>query len=191
MLHTTRAARPLGRRALTLTHHGCTPTLAPTAFVAPTASVVGEVSVGAGASIWYGCVLRGDVAPIVVGERTNIQDGTVIHVASSRLGKRGALPTMIGDDVTVGHMALLHACTLGDRSFVGMGAIVMDGVVVESGAMVAAGALLTPGKTVRSGELWAGRPAKFFRKLSEGELKNIDVSAAQYVEVGQSHIGLE
>src|SRR5690606_27614238 len=123
----------------------------------------GDVTVGAETGIWFGCVLRGDVDRIRIGARTNIQDGTVVHV-SHRDG-----PTVIGDEVTVGHLALLHACTLEDRSFVGMKACVMDGAVVESGAMVAAGALVTPGKRVPSGQLWAGSPARPMRDLTEAE----------------------
>src|SRR5580693_6024893 len=134
-----------------LAYRGVMPKIDPTAFIAPGAVIIGDVEIGPETSIWFGCVLRGDVNVIRIGARTNIQDGTVIHVASglqpARMGAgsgipEGGYPTIIGDDVTVGHMALLHACTLADNSFVGMRATVMDGCVVESFAMLAAGALL-------------------------------------------------
>ena len=123
-----------------LPFQGVYPTIAGDAFVADTAAVIGNVSIGAGSGIWFNCVLRGDVHTIRIGARSNIQDGTVIHVS------RGTHATTIGDHVTVGHMCLIHGCTLEDRAFVGMNATVMDGCVVEGGGMVAAGALLTPCK---------------------------------------------
>ena len=155
--------------ALILPHAGKSPRIHPDAFVAENAVVIGDVEIAAGASVWYGCVLRGDVNRIVVGENTNIQDGTVVHVDAERADLPGGLPTLIGANITIGHMALLHACVLEDGCFVGMRATVMDAAVVESGAMVAAGALLTPNKRVPGGELWAGSPAKLMRPLSDGE----------------------
>jgi carbonic anhydrase/acetyltransferase-like protein (isoleucine patch superfamily) len=163
-----------------------TPKIAADAFIAETAVVIGAVEIGAGSSIWYGCVLRGDSNSIKIGARTNIQDGTIIHVNHEREGAAGT-KTTIGSDVTVGHMALLHACTLEDGSFVGMKACVMDGVVVESGAMVAAGALVTPGKRVKRGELWAGSPAKLMRPLSEKEIAYFAYSAQHYAELAASY----
>ena len=140
---------------------GVMPVLGENVFVAPGAKVIGDVHIGSESSIWYGCILRGDVNEIRIGARTNIQDGTVIHVSSKGQG------TYIGDDIAVGHMALLHACTLEDRAFVGMKAVIMDGAVVETGGMVAAGALITPGKRVKTGELWTGWPAKYARPLTD------------------------
>jgi carbonic anhydrase/acetyltransferase-like protein (isoleucine patch superfamily) len=172
--------------ALIIPHGGITPRIAADAFIAETAVIIGDVEIGSGASIWYGCVLRGDANSIRVGARTNIQDGTVIHVNSEREGG-GATKTVIGDDVTVGHMALIHACTLEDKSFVGMMACVMDGVIVESGAMVAAGALVTPGKRVLRGEVWAGSPAKLMRPVSEKEATYLAHAAEHYVELAQSY----
>ena len=131
--------------------NGVLPEIAPDAFIAPSADVIGRVTIGEKSSIWFNCVVRGDVYTIDIGKRSNIQDGTVIHVSG------GTHPTKIGDDVLVGHNCLIHGCTLEDGSFVGMGTIILDGVVVESGAMVAAGAMVTPGKrqmppqTVRRG----------------------------------------
>lgn len=142
-----------------LPFRGIWPRIAPDVFVAPGASIIGDVEIGEGAGIWFGCILRGDVERIRVGARTNIQDGTVVHIAR----KQG--PTSIGAEVTIGHMALIHACVLEDGCFVGMGATVLDHAVVETGAMVAAGAMVTPGKRVPKGELWAGRPARFMRAL--------------------------
>lgn len=168
--------------ALILPYKGRQPTIAPDVFVAENAVITGDVVIGPQSSIWYGCVLRGDVNFIRVGERTNIQDGSIVHVT------REKWPTLIGSNVTVGHGAILHGCTLEDDSFVGMGATVMDGVVVESGAMVAAGALVTPGKRVVRGQLWGGSPARLLRPLSEEEIAYFAVSAAHYAELGWEYI---
>lgn len=172
--------------ALIRPHHGVTPTIAADAFVAETAVVIGDVTIGEQASIWYGCVLRGDGNTIRVGARTNIQDGTIVHVNHEREGAAGTR-TIIGADVTIGHMALIHACTLEDGCFIGMQACVMDGAVVESGAMVAAGALVTPGKRVKRGELWGGSPAKPMRKLTEAELKHFGYTVEHYLEMAASY----
>jgi carbonic anhydrase/acetyltransferase-like protein (isoleucine patch superfamily) len=172
--------------ALIRPHHGVTPTIAASAFVAETAVIIGDVTIGEQASIWYGCVLRGDGNFIRVGARTNIQDGTIVHVNHEREGAAGTR-TIIGADVTIGHMALIHACTLEDGCFIGMQACVMDGAVVESGAMVAAGALVTPGKRVKRGELWGGSPAKLMRKLTESELKYFSYTVEHYIEMGASY----
>jgi gamma-carbonic anhydrase len=162
------------------------PKIASDAFIAQTAVVIGDVEIGPEASIWFGCVLRGDSNSIRIGARTNIQDGTVIHVNHEREGAAGT-KTTIGADVTVGHMALLHACTVEDGAFIGMKACLMDGVHVESGAMVAAGALVTPGKRIRKGELWAGSPAKLMRPLTEKEMAYFGYSAAHYCKVAANY----
>lgn len=164
-----------------LPFRGVMPVLAEGVFVAPGAVVIGDVAIGPDSGIWFGCVVRGDVNTIRIGARTNIQDGTVIHVAGDGQG------TVIGDDVTVGHMALLHACTLESGCFVGMKACVMDGAHVESGAMVAAGALVTPGKRVRRGEVWAGSPAKPLRPLTPQELDGFARSAERYAELARAY----
>jgi gamma-carbonic anhydrase len=150
------------------------PKIDPQSFIAPGASIIGDVTIGANVSIWFSCVIRGDVEPVTIGNNTNIQDGTVIHVT------RNGFPTNIGSYVTVGHKALLHACTINDYAFIGMGAIIMDNVVIETNAMVAAGALVTPNKRVKSGELWAGSPAKFMRMLTDEEIEHIKISADNY-----------
>lgn len=181
-----------------LPYRGIAPRVHPEAFVAETAVVIGDVEIGAGSSVWYGAVIRGDVNRIVIGRDSNIQDGTVVHCNHDREAgweaadyreTGGGVPTLIGDGVTIGHMALLHACKLEDGSFVGMRATVMDEAVVESGAMVAAGALLTPGKRIPSGELWAGAPAAFKRRLSEAELASFPYQAAHYRHLGAMHGG--
>lgn len=168
-------------RGNVLPYRGRWPRIADDVFIAPGASVVGDVEIGAGSSVWFNAVLRGDDQPIRVGERVNIQDGCVIHVHTRFQG------TYIGDEVTIGHMALLHACNIHSGAFIGMGSVVLDEGTVEGGAMLAAGALLTPGKTVRSGELWAGRPARFMRALGERELEDFAWSFDSYAERAQEY----
>ncbi len=158
---------------------GITPKLHQSVFVAPSADVIGDVEIDEGSSIWFNCVVRGDVNYIRIGKRSNIQDGTVIHVSNATHA------TIIGDDVLVGHNCIVHGCTLEDGSFVGMGATVLDGAVVESGAMVAAGALVAPNKRIPKGELWGGSPAKFMRKLSDEQQANLTGGAAHYAELAQ------
>jgi carbonic anhydrase/acetyltransferase-like protein (isoleucine patch superfamily) len=155
------------------------------AFVAPGAAVIGDVTVAEDAGIWFGCVIRGDVNRIRIGARTNIQDGTMIHVT------RNTGPTTIGAGVTIGHACLLHACTLEDDCFIGMRSTLMDDVVVERGGWVAAGALVTPGKRIPSGQIWAGSPAKYFRDLTEEEQKHIPVSADNYVRLAREYMMLK
>ncbi|MEH6545539.1 MAG: gamma carbonic anhydrase family protein [Sneathiella sp.] len=162
---------------------GIVPTVAGGVFIAPSANVIGDVVIGKGSSIWFNCVLRGDVSYIRIGERSNVQDGTIIHVSN------GTHPTIIGDDVLVGHNCMIHGCTLETGSFVGMGATVMDGAVVETGGMVAAGALVAPNKRVAAGELWGGSPAKFIRPLSDQEKENLTGGAMHYAGLAQVYIG--
>jgi carbonic anhydrase/acetyltransferase-like protein (isoleucine patch superfamily) len=158
-----------------------TPSIAPGVFVAATAAIIGDVEIGTGSSVWFGCVLRGDVNFIRIGEDTNIQDGTVVHVRT-----RGD-PAIIGNGVTIGHSAVLHACTLQDASFVGMQAVVLDGCRIETDAMLAAGALLAPGTRVGKGELWAGRPAKCVRALNADEIAYIKETALNYRRLGAEY----
>jgi gamma-carbonic anhydrase len=140
------------------------PRIAATSFIAPSADIIGDVTIGENCSIWFNVVMRADGAPITVGDGTNIQDGTVVHISSQHAG------TFIGNNVLIGHSALIHGCTLEDRSFVGFAAQAMDGCVIESDAMLAAGGLLTPGKRIPARQLWAGRPAKYMRDLSDEDL---------------------
>jgi carbonic anhydrase/acetyltransferase-like protein (isoleucine patch superfamily) len=156
---------------------GHTPTIAPDAFVAPTAAVIGDVTIGPESNVWFHCVLRGDTCAIRVGARTNIQDGTIVHVTNDDM------PTTIGDDVTIGHAAILHACTLHNRAFVGMGATVLDGAVIEEGGVLGAGALLTPNKRIGRNELWTGSPARLQRVMTEEERAKFDTNAIHYVEL--------
>ena len=158
---------------------GITPKIAPDAFVAPTAAIIGDVEIGALSGIWFHCVLRGDTNFIRIGARTNIQDGTIIHVNA------GSYPTIIGDDVTVGHAAIIHACTLKNHAFVGMGATVLDGATIEEGGMLAAGALLTPNKIIGRNEMWQGSPARLTRVMSDEERAKFDRTAEHYVELAQ------
>jgi carbonic anhydrase/acetyltransferase-like protein (isoleucine patch superfamily) len=163
--------------ALVIPFDGHAPAIAPDAFVAPNATLIGHVVIAAGASVWFNCVLRGDTNLIRLGARSNLQDGTVIHVAREGSG------TVIGEDVVVGHMAMLHACTIESGALIGMTACLLDDVVVEAGAMVAAGALVTPGKRVGAGELWSGRPARFARRLTPEERAEMAWGAAHYCEL--------
>ena len=171
---------------------GVHPRIAPNAFIAEGAVIIGDVEIGPESSVWFGCVLRGDINAIRIGRRTNIQDGTVIHVESDKTGadyreSGGGHPTVIGDGVTVGHMALLHACTLDNHSFVGMRAVAMDRSRVSSGAMLAAGAVLTPDKVVPAHQIWAGSPARLFRAISAENQKSIHRSADNYWALAQKY----
>ncbi len=161
-------------------YNGKTPKIADSAFVAENAVIIGDVEIGPEANIWYGVVIRGDVNRIRIGARTNVQDGTVIHVDAEGEHWHG-IPTIVGAGVTIGHKALLHACTVEDDAFVGMGSIMLDGSVIESGGMLAAGATLTPRKRVPKGQLWAGSPAKMMRDLTPDEVAYFKISADHYV----------
>lgn len=172
--------------ATILAHGGKTPRIHETAFVAPGARLIGDVEVGPHASVWYNCVLRGDLNRIVVGARSNVQDGTVIHVEDGEAGDPG-LPTLIGEDALVGHMAILHGCIVEDRAFVGMGSVVMDGARIGSAGMLAAGGLLPPGKVVPPAEIWAGRPARYLRDLTPAQLEQMQLQTAKYLALAQSH----
>lgn len=167
--------------------NGASPSIDPHAFVAPGAVLIGDIAIGPEASVWYNCVLRGDVNRIRIGARTNIQDGSVIHVDSPHPGSEAGHPTIIGEEVLIGHLAMVHGCILHDRSFVGLGAIVMDGCEIESGGMLAAGAMLTPGKRIPAGQLWAGRPARYLRDLSPAEQAANLAGVHHYVELARAH----
>jgi len=157
------------------------PTLGEGAYVAEGAMVIGDVVLGAQSSVWYGTVLRGDVMPIRVGARSNLQDLTVVHTTT------GVSTVVVGDEVTVGHRVILHGCTLHDRVLVGMGAIVLDNVVVESDVVVGAGALVPPGMRLASGFLYLGSPAKKVRALGDRDRAMIDAGWQAYVELGSRH----
>lgn len=166
---------------------GKRPRIHSSAFLAPGVRIIGDVEIGPDASIWYNCVLRGDVNRIVVGARTNIQDGSVVHCDGPDERHPDGFPTLIGDDVLIGHMALLHGCTLMDRAFVGMGAMAMNGSRIESEGMLAAGAMLSPGKVLPSRQLWMGRPAAYVRDLPDAAATELAGGVSRYVENGRRH----
>jgi len=158
------------------------PQLGERVYVDEAACVIGDVTLGDDVSIWPTAVLRGDVNHIVIGARTNVQDASVCHVAHAGTYSPGA-PLIVGDDVTVGHKAVLHACTVGDRCLIGINAVVMDFAVIEEDVLLAAGSLVTPRKVLRSGWLYAGAPAKRVRQLSDNDLAMLKYSADHYVKV--------
>lgn len=168
-------------RGLVRGYEGTTPTFAEGAFLADTAVAVGDVVVGEGSSVWYGAVLRGDVAPIRIGARSNIQDLSMVH------GTTDLSSTTVGDEVTVGHRVILHGCTLGDRVLVGMGAIVLDLAVIESDVVLGAGALVTPRSRLESGWLYLGSPAKKVRRLNEADRAMIEAGWRAYAQLAVTH----
>ena len=163
-------------------YKGILPTIAGSAYIDPSAIVIGDVEIGEESSIWCTTVVRGDVNSIRIGKRSNIQDGSILHVTHKNPVKHPeGYPLTIGDDVTIGHRVTLHGCTLENCCFIGMGATIMDGAVVETGAMVGANALVTSGMKVESGFLYIGSPAKKFRALTEAEKQMLKQSAINYV----------
>ena len=165
------------------------PTLGQRAYVDPAASVIGDVVLGDDVSVWPFTVIRGDVNFVRIGDRTNIQDGTVVHVShDGPHAKLGGFATRIGSDVTIGHKAVIHACTIEDAVLIGMGAIVLDGAVVKKHGFVGAGALVAPGKVVGEGELWLGNPAKKVRMLSDAEIEALYYSAGHYVRLKDEYL---
>jgi carbonic anhydrase/acetyltransferase-like protein (isoleucine patch superfamily) len=167
--------------------HGKTPKIHDSAFIAPGCVIIGDVEIGAESSIWYNCVVRADVFTIRIGKRTNIQDGSVLHCDPPRPGDEAGCPLVIGDDVLVGHMAMVHGCTIHDRGFVGLGAIAMNKSVIGSDAMLAAGAMLTEGKVMEPRSLWAGRPAKPMKDLSDAAIAGMRMGVAHYAENAKAH----
>ena len=165
-----------------LEHLDREPSIHPSAFIAPSADVIGDVTVGEDSSIWFGCVLRADINRIVVGARSNLQDGTVVHLSDD-------FGAIVGNDVTVGHRALIHACTIEDGVLIGMGAIIMDGATIGPRSVVAAGALVTPGTQIPPDSLVMGSPAKIVRELDKDERKEGRRLAEKYVTVAQHHRG--
>lgn len=162
---------------------GHAPRVPASAYVDAQALVLGDVELGADSSVWPMTVLRGDVHAIRVGARTNLQDGSVVHVTHDCKYSPGGFAAAVGDDVTVGHRAVLHACAIGDRCLVGMGAVVLDGAVVGAETMLAAGCLVPPGKELDGGGLWVGSPARRLRALTDAERGFLRYSAAHYVEL--------
>ena len=167
---------------------GHTPSLGQRVLIDPSAVVLGDVELGDDVSVWPQAVIRGDMHCIRIGARTSVQDGSVLHITHAGPYNPDGWPLLIGADVTIGHNATLHGCTIGDRVLVGMGATVMDGAIVESEVVIGACALVTPGKTLRSGYLYAGSPAREMRALSDKELDYFRYSAANYVRLKDQHL---
>ena len=165
-----------------------TPKIAKTAFVHASATVIGNVIIGEDTSIWPSVVVRGDINTITVGINTSIQDGSVLHITHAGPYNPDGFPLTIGSDVTVGHKALLHGCTISNRVLVGMGAIVMDGAVIEEEVILAAGSIVPPGKVLESGFLYRGSPAKQSRPLSDKERSFFAYTANNYVKLKDQHI---
>ena len=158
-----------------------TPTLHKESWVASNAILIGKVTLKKDANVWFNVVLRGDVSHIRIGSGTNIQDGTIIHVSSE------GIATIIGDNVLVGHNALLHACKINSESFIGMSATIMDGAIVESHSMVAAGSVVLAGTKIKTGELWGGVPARFLRKVRDDEIKDFPNQIKRYIDLSREY----
>lgn len=166
--------------------HGKAPRIHSSAFIAPGCRIIGDVEIGEDVSIWYNCVIRADVNRVVIGARSNVQDGSVIHCDSPKPARPEGFATVIGEDVLIGHMAMIHGAVLEDRAFVGLGAIVMDGSHIESDGMLAAGAQLT-GKRIGARQLWMGRPAKYLRDLDDAAIEANRAGVRGYVLNGRHH----
>jgi carbonic anhydrase/acetyltransferase-like protein (isoleucine patch superfamily) len=171
-------------------YRGIFPTLGPGAWVDPTAVVIGDVELGADASVWPLVLIRGDVNRIRIGARSNVQDGSIIHVSRPFPGNEAGWPTILGDDVVIGHKVALHGCRIADRVLVGIGAIVLDGVEVPSDVMIGAGSVVTPGKQLQSGFLYVGNPARQSRPLTDAEIARIPKMAGDYVRLKQEYAQL-
>ena len=164
-------------------YQGISPRLGERVYVDPASVVIGDVEMGDDCSVWPMTVIRGDMHRIRIGARTSVQDGSVLHITHASDFSPDGFPLTIGDDVTIGHKAILHGCTLGNRILVGMGAIVMDGAVVEDEVIIAAGAVVTPGKHLESGYVYAGNPAKALRPLKDKERAFFPYTAGNYVKL--------
>ena len=164
-----------------------TPKIHSSAYIDPTALVIGQVTIGQQSSIWPMTVVRGDINTVEIGERSNIQDGSILHVSHDGKYSPGGAKLTIGNDVTVGHSVVLHACTLMDCCLIGIGSVILDNAVVHKHAMVGAGSLVTNGKELEGGYLWMGRPAKKVRALTSEEIEYLTYSAGHYVKVKEMH----
>ena len=168
---------------------GIAPRIGERVYVDEAATVIGDVVLGDDVSVWPGTVIRGDVNFIRIGARSNIQDGTVIHVThDGPYGQAGGLATVIGEDVTIGHGAIVHACVIEDACLIGMGSTILDGAVIRKNGFVGAGALIAPGKIVGSGELWLGNPARCVRRLGDKEIEQLYYSAQHYLRLKEKYL---
>lgn len=170
------------------TYRGRRPQLEQGAWVDPSAQVIGDVTLGADASVWPLVTIRGDVNAVRIGARTNVQDNSVLHVTHDGPYSPGGVPLVIGDDVTIGHGVILHACEIGNRCLIGMGAIVMDRVVVEDEVLIAAGSLVSPGQRLQSGWLYRGSPVKPARELNAKEREHLSYSSYHYVRLKNHYL---
>jgi len=176
------------KRNILRTYKGIAPSIGKNAYIDESAVLVGDISIGDDTSIWPLVAGRGDVNKITIGERTNIQDGTILHVTRVSIQNPKGYPLIIGDDVTVGHQCMLHGCILGNRILVGMGSIIMDGAVVEDDVFIGAGTVVPPNKVLRSGYLYVGNPMKEARPLKEAEANFLKTSATNYVELKNDYL---
>jgi carbonic anhydrase/acetyltransferase-like protein (isoleucine patch superfamily) len=165
------------------------PVLGPRVYVDPAATVIGDVELAEDVSVWPGTIIRGDVNFIRIGARTNVQDGTIVHVSHHSPYNKAGHPTLIGADVTIGHGTIIHACTIEDLCLIGMGACILDGAVIKRHGFVGAGAVVGPGKVVGEGELWLGNPARFARRLTDREIESLQYSAEHYVRLKDRYLG--
>jgi carbonic anhydrase/acetyltransferase-like protein (isoleucine patch superfamily) len=168
--------------AIVRSYNGKHPQIGRGVFLAETSAVIGDVEIGEESSVWYSTVIRGDEMPIRIGKRTSLQDGTIIHVTSGRFG------TTVGDDCTVGHGAILHACTVEDGCLIGMGSTILDGARIGRGSLVGAGALVTPGTDIPAGSLVLGAPARVIRPVNQKEREQIAYGAVHYVELTRRYL---
>ena len=172
-------------------YKNCLPKLGSGVYVDEAAVVIGDVELGDDVSLWPFTVARGDVNRIVIGARTNVQDGAVLHVTHDGPYTPGGMPLIIGADVTIGHGAILHACTVEDACLIGMHATVLDGACVSRHSMIGAGAVVSPGKVVGEGELWVGNPARMLRKLTDTQIEQLHYSAQHYVRLKNEYLAAQ
>jgi len=187
-LHRQHLSANFGSLMTVRTYQGVAPRLGERVYVDVQAAVIGDVELGDDASVWPMCSIRGDVNHIRIGARTNIQDGCVIHVTHAHEAVAGGRPTVVGDEVTIGHSVVLHACTIENRCLVGMGSVVLDGAILREGTLLGAGSLVTEGKVLEGGFLYVGRPARRVRSLSAEEMKWFVYSARRYVELKDRYL---
>lgn len=171
-----------------MSFEGKTPQMGERVWVHPSSTIIGDVTLGADVSIWPGVIIRADVNHVEIGDRTNIQDGSIIHVTNPGANPPHGYPTIIGSDVTIGHGAMLHGCIVEEGVLIGMRATLLDGSRVEKHAILGAGALLAPGKVVKTGEVWVGAPARRIKTLTDKEIEGLFFSAQQYVTLKDRYL---